>query len=863
VEIGSLTAAKDEVRAGLWESTVLTLGRDARYGARLLRRTPGFTAVAVLTLALGISATTSLFSLANEVLFKPLPVTRPNELALFSWTARKGAMPPVSIAGVSQDAVTSRSWSTAFSMLAFERIVSTTETLTGVLAWGGTLSAPSAPGMDDADYGQMVTGNYFAMLGTAPRLGRLLTPDDDQPNVPPVAVISHRYWQRRFNARPEAIGSTIAFQSGVATIVGVTVPGFNGLGELNRPADFFLPLRAGAAIGGDKFIKRMNLPWVWPVRIFGRVKPGVSFGDVERELQATFQGAAREAWTAQKGRGTAAELPTLEVTSGSQGLSAARRAVTRTVGILSLIVGLLLVIVCVNVAGLVLARAETRRSEMALRLAIGASRGRLVRQMLVESLLLGGAGATLGMLLAAWGSHAFLALVIRADPDFVAEPQLDLRVLVATMAVTLVASVLTGLVPALRATRVDPQPSLKDTAGARLRTTAGRLLLVAQIAISLVLVVVAGLFVRTLHNLQTADVGFDPRQLLLFRAAATPAPGKDGPAQGLARHQELHDRLSLLPGVRSVTFSEYSLLGGDLAMPYLTVPGQPKGSEEDRSVYLQSIAPTFFRTMGMPILHGREFTPEDRLRPVVIVNDTLARRFFNGADAVGRRIGITKDAAAPEIAADQLVEIVGVVRNGKYMTVREDAMLTVFRPMTSAGAVSFAVRTAGDPLVIVPAVREIAKQQAGPVAVGDFRTQSEQTAQTFAREREFAFLSSLFGGVALMLTSIGLYGLLSYRVARRTREIGLRMALGAGRGRVVRSVLVETAWLMSAGLAAGVAAAAAVTRFLQSQLFGLGRNDALTTAIAVGILTGVALIASALPARRASRVDPLIALRGE
>jgi predicted permease len=866
-EIGSLAAAKDEVRAGLWESTVSALGRDVRYGARVLRRAPGFTTVAVLTLALGIGATASLFSLANEVLFKPLAVANPHELALFGWNASPKGTPPVSIAGMSQDAVTGRSWSTAFSMLAFERFAADTKTLSDVLAWGGAFSAPSAPGMNDADSGHMVSGNYFNLLGMRPHLGRLLTAGDDRADSPLVAVISHQYWQRRFDRSPNAIGRTIAFHSGTATIVGVTPPGFAGLSELNRPADFFIPLRAGAKIAGDKFVMRMTLPWVWPVRIFGRMKPGVSYGDVERELQGAFQGAALEAWNAQKGSSVPPDLPKLEVTSGSQGLGAVRHRVSQTVGVLSLIVAIVLLIVCVNVAGLVLARAETRRGEMALRLAIGAGRGRLLRQLLVENLILTGAGATAGILLASWGSNLFLALVVRADPGFVVEPQIDLRVLGATILVTLGAGVLIGVVPGLRATSVDPHPSLKDArSSGRPRVLVGRLLLVTQVAMSLVLVVVAGLFVRTLHNLETADVGFNPDRLLLFRAA-TPWPSPKDSVRAVARYTELHDRLSALPGIQAATLSYHSLLGGDLAMPYLTVPGQPKAADEDRTVYMQPVAPTFFETMGMPVLHGRTFSADDRQRFVVIVNETLARRFFGGADAVGRRIGITKDASAPDVEAAKLVEIVGVVRDAKYMMVREDTPLTVFQPifqpMNTFGAVTFAVRTTGEPLAMAPAVRELAKQLSGPMAVGEFRTQAAQAAQTFAREREFAFLSSLFGALALALTSIGLYGLLSYTVTRRTQEIGVRMALGAGRARVVRSVLVETAWLVSAGLAAGLAAATALTRFLQSQLFGLGRNDALTIAAAIGVLVSVALVASALPARRASRIDPLVALRTE
>lgn len=864
-DVGSVTAASEEVRGGLWEATVATLWRDVRYGVRLLRRAPAFSAVAILTLGLGIGATTALFSLADEVLFKPLPVANPDELVMFSWSAERSATPPVSIAGMNLDPVTGEATSTAFSILAFNRFKDETRTLAGVLAFGNATTSPSVPGLDDGDLGKLVSGNYFSLLGATPLLGRLLGAADDRPDAPLAAVITHRYWQRRFFGAPSVLGQTLVFGDRTAVIVGVTQPGFSGTGYRGESPDFFLALHSGANVAGDKFMTKLDQPWVWPIRIFGRLRPGIHAEDVQRELQHAFEIAAIEAAHSKKGpNATLARAPVLHVESGSQGLTGRQRDLARTVGVLAAIVGTILLVVCVNVAGLLLARAESRRGEMAVRLSIGAGRARLIRQLVTESLVLTGCGAAIGVLFAQWGKDAFLGLITRAMPSFVAEPQLDLRVMAVTIAVAAVVGLAVGIVPGVRATRVDPHPSLKELpAIAGRRAWAGRVLLVSQIGLSLALVILASLLVRTLVNLQHADVGFETSRVLLFRAGV-PRGAVQNSAQLIDLYDRFAERLRSLPGAERAAYSQYSLLGGDLAMPFLTVPGQPKATDESRTVYMQSTSPTFFDTVQMPLAAGRPLDVTDRQRKVAVANDTLARRFFGStAAAVGRRVGVTKDPSAPDVAPEDLVEIVGVVHDARYMNVREDTLPTLFVPMTDTGAVTMAVRTAAAPLELASAVRETARQIGNGLVLSDFRTQADQAKQTFAREHDFALIASLFGGLALVLTSIGLYGLLLYGVARRTREIGIRLALGARRGDVVRSVLREMLVLVAVGAVTGVVAALGVARFVRSLLYGVTPFDPIGIGAAVALLVAVAVVAAALPARRAARVDPLIALRSE
>jgi predicted permease len=836
----------------------------------MLRRSPGFTATAVLTLGLGIGATTALFSVASEVLFRPLPVADPQELVFFRWTAPPKASPPVSIAGISIDPRTGTASSSAFSHAVFAALQSGTG-LDDVFGFAPATAASTAPGLNDGARGQLVTGTYFRALGLRPRLGRLLSPEDARDAAPAVVVISHRYWLRQFAAAEDAIGRGIRFDQFSAPIVGVAPAGFTGLGQVGDAPDFFLPFTAAnASSAGNKFAARMNETWVWPMRIFGRLSPGQTITDVETRLQAPFQQGAALAWTAgRKPVPAPPVLPRLLVDPGGQGLTEIRAGLRETFALLALVVGAILLIVCVNLVNLLLARAEARHGEMAVRLAIGAKRTRLVRQLLTETLLLSGIGAALGLALAWLGKDVLLVWLTRVNANFVVEPAIDATSLVFTGAVAVLVAVAVGLAPALQATRTWLTPSSQL---ARLRSMRGkawirRTLLVAQVGLSLVLLVIAGLLVRTLVNLQTADVGFDRHNVLVFRAAPTapPPPVRDARERGLtATYDRLREALEHQPGVVSVAYAQYALLGGELPMPFLTVPGRPRQPGEDRTVYSQAVSPQFFATAGMPLTAGRTFLDSDRSRRVAVINETLARRFFPDDDAIGRFITESKDAEAPDLPPESLMEIVGIVRDAKYMTLRDEALPTMFVPFfQNPGVGTFYVRTAAAPASFVEMIRRVARDVTPAIAVAAVQTQQELAAVTYARESHLASLATFFAMLALALTAIGLYGLISYSVTGRTREIGLRMALGARRGDVIRAILRETAWLVTAGIALGLVAAPPASRVLTNLLFGLAPTDAVTFTVVVAGLAVVALLAAALPARRAARVDPVIALRTE
>jgi predicted permease len=550
---------------------------------------------------------------------------------------------------------------------------------------------------------------------------------------------------------------------------------------------------------------------------------------------------------------------------GALGLTNTRENLSRSVRILGATVAVLLLIVCINLINLLLARAESRRAEMAVRLAIGAGRWRLVRQLVTEVCLLTLCGGVAGLVVARWAKDLALVWVGRMIPGFELTIPLDERVVGIAAALALVVSVVIGIIPALRATRVDANPALQNASPGTTgrRQIVGPALLVAQVALAVVMVVTAGLLVKTLRNLETADLGFNSENVLLFKAnraeASSAAPRTiDNPASALDR---MVDRINGLPGVHAVAFSQYSLLQGEVAMPFLHIPGLAKAPDEDRTVYTQAVSPTFFSTMEMPLTAGRSFAAGDRNVPVAIVNETLARRFFPETGALGRHIGITKDPEAGAVKDAELLEIVGIVRDAKYMTIREPTLPTVFLARIDDGPVVFAVRTSVAPMSLVAAVTQATREARPAMVSSEFRTEAEQAARTFAEERHFAWVASVFGVLALLLTSIGLYGLLSYSVARRTREIGIRVALGANRGRVMRSVLGETLGVITLGAVIGLIAASVTTRVVQSLLFGLAPSDLIAQAAAVSAIFIVAFLAAVVPARRAARVDPVIALR--
>ena len=841
-----------------------------KFAVRGLMKTPGFSITVVLTLALGIGANTAIFSLVNDVLFRELPVRNPGELVLFrNVEGRDGRLSRAGENNGSVDPVTGRSASTSFSLLTFDRFRASGRALSHVFAFAPfnrmTLVIDGQP--ETTDMGQLVSGDYFTGLGVSAIAGRTLTEADDQPSAPPVGVISYRFWERRFNRDPSIIGRTIQVNRVPITVIGVTPPGFAGTMQVGEWVDISLPLAQHGRFQPDRARSRGE-PWYWWVRIMGRLPKGVTAEQARASLEPIFQDTAREGWLAGVGRqdGTGTKTPdisTLAVDSGAQGENDRRRVYAGSLRILMGLVGVLLLVACANVANLLVARGSARRHEIGVRLALGASRARIVRQLLGESLLLACAGTAVGMLLAYWSRGLLLGLRQFNGDQAILDLPLDGRVLVFTIVVTAGTALLFGLAPALRAARTDLTAEFQGGArllGTRVRSRLGAGLMVVQIALSLVLLISAGLFVQTLRNLEQVAAGFNTHALVLFRVEATPA---GYPREAFTRLQShLRDRLEQIPGVRAATFSRVPLLAGTRANRRTSIPGYTPPAGTSMIININGVASNFFAAMEIPLLLGRSFTGrDDETAPkVAIVSQAFARRYFAGANPVGRRLTFGANPNTP--SSD--MEIVGVAGDAKYTTLREADPVTIYLPAPQMldGVANYYVRTTGNSPAIGDAIRAAVREIDPMLPVIDLRTQDQQMERRNSQERLFAQLSGVFGVTALILACVGLYGLVSQLVIQRTGEIGLRLALGALPIQVLRMVLRDSLALVGVGLVLGLAVTYSVRRFVESMLFGLSAADPLTYALVAGLLLAVTLLATLRPAHRASRIDPMAALRG-
>jgi predicted permease len=827
--------------------------QDLRYGVRMLLKSKGFTVVAVLSLALGIGANTAVFSVVNAVLLKALPTSHPEQLVLFRWLGGQGVVRGF-IGSTEKDAATGLDTSTSISYPAFERFRDQNQTLTSVFAFAslGQLNL-NADGQAEMARGQAVSGSYFVGLGVSAVLGRTLTSEDDKPTAEPAAVISYRYWQRRFGSDPAVIGKSVYLSGTAFTVAGVTPPEFFGTLDVGSAPDITVTMAVLAQMS-PRAAERQRSATTWWLQIMGRLKAGANVMQAQAELSGILQLHVLELPSA---AGEQIIAPQITLASGSRGLMEQRRRFSSQFAILMAIVGLVLLIACINLANLLLARAAMRQKELAVRVSVGASRLRLIRQLLTESALLAGLGGGMGLLFAFWGKDVLLALLTGNHNEFVVDLGLDWRVLGFTAVVSVLTGLLFGLAPALRATRIELTPMLKENSGSRgpARSRLSRALVVAQVATSLVLLIAAGLFVGTLRNLNQIDAGFNRENLLIFRV---------NPQYETARranvYQEMTERIAALPGVRAVSSSRNPLLAGSYSSENLTVPGYTPRAGEEMKARIASVAPNFLATMEIPLLLGREFTPQDNQQApnVAVVNQELAQRFFPNQNPLGQRF----------ILNGKEMQIVGVARDAKYGGIREAIPPVVYLPylqdrLGPPPVMSFAVRTLGDPSAATAALRQTVLSIDRNLPLFDVRTQSELIERDFAQERLFGTLSSFFGLLALALVCIGLYGMMSYTVARRTHELGIRMALGAPGGAVLRMVLGESLRLVLTGLVIGLAAALGTTRWIASLLFGLTPTDPLTLALATLLLLAVAALAGWLPARRAARVDPMVALRHE
>jgi predicted permease len=844
-----------------------TLWQDLRYGARMLIKHKGLTIIAVLSLALGIGANTAVFSLVDAVLLKSLPVKEPEQLAQFKWLAGSGIRTFRYEGSARTDEATGLRINTSFLQQNFEQFRQQQSALSELFAFAELEQVnANVDGQAEVASGLVVSGGYFTGLGVQPVLGRAITAEDDKLNAPAVAVISHRYWERRFSADPAAIGKQINLNNAAFTIIGVTPQEFAGvMGRGNAP-DLTIPLMAEPLVRGNN--TNLNQQGLWWLLLMGRLKPGATLEQARAELEPVFRRTAfenlrRPANQAQATSVATQDYPRLAVEPGRRGDTHWGWYQRQSLYLLMAVVGLVLLIACVNVANLLLARAAERQKEIAVRLALGARRFRLMRQLLTESVLLAVAGGALGLLFALWGRDLLLKLRFSGQEMSSLQTGLNGRVLAFTFAVSVLTGLLFGLAPAWRATRVDLTPALKDagrgSAGLS-RSWLSKSLVVAQVALSLLLLIGAGLFLRTLNNLQHVAPGFNTQNLLLFRIDPR-LSGYQG--ERLAQlYQRMFDRIEATPGVRSVTFSRHPLLAGSSGRRGFYPAWQNADRDNPRPANIHIVRANFFETMEIPVQLGRSLSPRDDASApsVVVINQTLARRFFPDENPVGKRIRFNPDRP------DE-VEIIGVAQDAKYTSLRDEIPPTIYVPwlqiLPGLGQMNFEVRTAGDPTNFLAAIRQAVREVDGNLPLFDVKTQVEQASQSLAQERLFAALLSFFGALALALAALGLYGVLAHSVAQRTKEIGVRMALGAEARHVLRLVIGQGMLLVCVGVAAGLILAFWLTKWLSGWLYDVGATDPLTYGAIALLLTVVALLACWIPARRATKVDPMIALRCE
>jgi predicted permease len=851
-----------------------TLWLDLRYGARMLIKHKGLTVIAILSLALGIGANTAIFSLVDAVLLKSLPVKEPAALAQFKWVAKSDIRlrVPGYDGDTRTDEVTGLKISTSFPQQTFEQFRAQQKALTDLFAFAGLEQVnANVDGQSEVASGLVVSGGYFTGLGVQPVLGRAITAEDDKSNAPAVVVISFRYWERRFGSNPAVIGKQINLNNAAFTIIGVTPREFAGvMGRGNAP-DLTIPLMMEPLVRGNN--TNLNQRAYWWLLMMGRLKPGVTTEQARAELEPIFQRTALENLSRTSTRTQATPIapqdyPRLAVEPGRRGDTDWSWHQRQSLYLLMSVVGLVLLIACVNVANLLLARASERQKEIAVRLALGAGRFRLMRQLLTESVLLALAGGALGLLFALWGRDLLLNLRFSGQEMSSLQTGLDLRVLAFTFAVSVLTGLLFGLIPAWRATRVDLTPALKDTgrsSAGHSRSLVGKSLVVAQVALSLLLLIGAGLFLRTLRNLQHVSPGFNTQNLLLFRVDPR-LSGYEG--ERLAQlYQRMSDRIEAVPGVRSVTFSRHPLLSGSSGGRGFNVVGRPVDLNNQTSSHIDVVRDhivraNFFETMEIPIQFGRGLSPQDDARAphVTVVNQAFARRFFPNEPPIGKRLRFVSNQS-------EEVEIVGVAQDAKYTSLRAEIPPTVYVPwlqeLPRLGQMNFEVRAALDPTNFLAAIRQAVREVDANLPLFDVKTQVEQASQSLAQERLFAALLSFFGALALAPAALGLYGVLAHSVAQRTKEIGVRMALGAEARHVLRLVIGQGMLLVCVGVAAGLILAFWLTKWLSGWLYDVGATDPLTYGAIALLLTVVALLACWIPARWATKVDPVVALRRE
>ncbi len=854
---------KQEESREVWMTRFLSeLGQDVRYGLRTMMANKAFSALAVLLLALGIGANTAIYSFMESILLRALPVADPEALVVLNWRSA----PPQNadkqwvhvmhgVQGMAWPGGKGTMVSGMFPYGAFETLREENPVFSTLFAYFNGLKHNLAIGGQATTAGtEYVSGEYFRGLAVPAAAGRLIGAEDDRPDAAPVAVISFATSHNRFGGPANAIGQPILVDNLSFTVIGVTPPEFFGV-DPAAPPDIYLPLHTNLLVDSEqagRMYPDRNFYWI---EMMGRLRPGVSMAQAQAVLAPRFH-----QWvvTTASTDGERAKLPALILNPGGEGLGSLRRQYAKPLYLLLAMVGLILAITCANIANLLLARAAARQREMAVRLSLGAGRFRIVRQLLTESVMLASFGGALGLLFAAWGMRVLTLLFSNGQENFTLRAELNWKVLAVTAVLSVICGVLFGLVPAAQSTHPDVMPALKNGHGGGPRHRAQHFLVIAQIAISFVLLVVAGLFVQTLNNLHAVQLGYARENILLFSLNARQAGHRD--PEIVTFYGELRKRFEAIPGVSSATFSQSSIVSA--ARGWQAIRGPLKiGAVNLDGARVMAAGSSFLTTMRIPILSGREIDDRDQSdsKPVAVISERLARTYFGSENPVGQHITIVDEK--------RNLEIVGVSANVQYGGLKneEENAMTLFvaaRQFSSDG-VTFALRTAGDPLRIVQSVHVTVREADSRVPVTNVVTQAAEIDRTISREIAFAKLCTGFAILALLMASVGLYGTMSYSVARQAGEIGVRIALGAQRNAVVWMVLRRALLVAVAGLAISLPGAVIASRLIKSFLFGAEPGDLRTLAIAVVVILSTAILAGYAPARRASRIDPLSALRQE
>ncbi|MEP7271972.1 MAG: ABC transporter permease, partial [Acidobacteriota bacterium] len=802
--------------------------QDVRYGLRLLLKHKGFTFVAVLSLALGIGANTALFSVVDAVLLKTLPVKEPERLVLLEWQAGR-AFRTNGMRGTFVSGPPGTRGASLFRYDTFENLQQTfrdgTSPLSSFFAFA-PIYGLSAVARDQAEIvrGQGVSGSYYAGVGVEPILGRTIIDADDKPGAPPVVVLSHQYWQERFGSDALVVGQQLKLNDTPFTIIGVTPEAFRGTLQVDQHPAITVPISFEPVLLGEgSGMAKADKPGIWWLHLMGRLKPGATREQARESLESTFQSAALEIMPAPRKDNEPAQIeqkdyPRLLALSGSRGMLESRKIYSKTIYGLLLVVGVVLLIACANVANLLLSRAALRGPEIGVRLAVGAGRWRLIRQLLTESLLLSLLGGAVGVLFAFWGKSALVALTNK-DAGFLPENvdlSLSWRVLAFTFTVSLLTGIVFGLVPAWRATRMDVASGLKQS---RRNTSAvsriSKGLVVAQVGLSLLLLVGAGLFIRTLYNLQRVSLGFNQENLLLF--SVSPGQGGYKGERLVGFYNQLFSRLDTMPGVRAATFGRIPLISHYSWNTDVLLPGETEKAGGSHTTNRQMVRENYFSALEIPLIAGRAFAPSDHPESpkVAIVNQTFGRRFFPNADVLGKHVVDTDDKRD--------VEIIGVVADTKYNSQRNDLEPLLYTPWLqdgpAVGEMYFSVRTTGEPTALAAGIRQAVRDLDSNLPVTEVGTQTERSERSLGQERLYARLLSFFGAVALLLAAIGMSGVLGYSVTQRTNEIGVRMALGAQTGNVLRMVVWQGMKLVLLGLTVGALCGYGLKRLMGSAYF--------------------------------------------